>query len=128
MADFYQNLSTAFWNVLLRHVEKSKQNKGSSSTILYFLNRKVDDLNVLNEAVHLSKRVLLQDPSQLASQLVGRLQQIIAEDKPVAPGDPKKYPHLLHLLNQCQQSSIPSLVPSFTCLFPPGGLLYDTLT
>ncbi|XP_038661641.1 NACHT and WD repeat domain-containing protein 2-like [Scyliorhinus canicula] len=92
------------------------------------LERKVDDLNILNEAIHLSKRVLLQDPSQLASQLVGRLQQIIEEDKPVAPGDPKKYPHLLHLLDQCQQSSIPSLVPSFTCLFPPGGLLYDTLT
>ncbi|XP_067885458.1 uncharacterized protein [Heterodontus francisci] len=92
------------------------------------LERKVDDLNMLNEAIHLSKRVLLQDPCQLASQLLGRLQQIIAEDKPVAPGDPKKYPHLLRLLNQCQRSSIPFLVPSFSCLLPPGGLLYDTLT
>ncbi|XP_041042816.1 uncharacterized protein LOC121277430 [Carcharodon carcharias] len=92
------------------------------------LERKVDDLNILNEAIHLSKRVLLQDPCQLASQLLGRLQQIIAEDKPVAPDDPKKYPHLLRLLNQCQRSSVPFLVPSFTCLLPPGGLLYDTLT
>ncbi|XP_048383603.1 uncharacterized protein LOC125451016 isoform X2 [Stegostoma tigrinum] len=92
------------------------------------LESKVGDLNILSEAIQLSKRVLLQDPCQLASQLLGRLQQIITEDKPVAPGDPKKYPHLLHLIDQCKRSSIPFLIPSFTCLLPPGGLLYDTLT
>ncbi|XP_062905817.1 NACHT domain- and WD repeat-containing protein 1 [Mobula hypostoma] len=92
------------------------------------LERKVDDLNILSEAIELSKRVLLQDPRQLASQLLGRLQQIVTEDKPVAPDDPRKYPYLLRLLSQCQRSSIPFLVPSFTCLLPPGGLMYKTLT
>ncbi|XP_072904178.1 uncharacterized protein [Hemitrygon akajei] len=92
------------------------------------LERKVDDLNILSEAIELSKRVLLQDPCQLASQLLGRLQQIVTEDKPVAPDDPRKYPYLLRLLSQCQRSSIPFLVPSFTCLLPPGGLMYKTLT
>ncbi|XP_078252929.1 uncharacterized protein LOC144592274 [Rhinoraja longicauda] len=92
------------------------------------MERKVGDLNLLHEAIQLSKKVLLQDPRQLASQLVGRLQQIVTEDKPVAPDDPRKYPHLLRLLNQCQRSSMPFLVPSFTCLLPPGGLLYSTLT
>ncbi|XP_069796593.1 uncharacterized protein [Narcine bancroftii] len=50
------------------------------------LERNAGELNVLSEAIQLSKRVLLQDPCQLASQLLGRLQQIVAEDKPVAPG------------------------------------------
>ncbi|XP_051875820.1 NACHT and WD repeat domain-containing protein 2 [Pristis pectinata] len=49
------------------------------------LERKVADLNILSEAIQLSKKVLLQDPCQLASQLLGRLQQIVTEDKPVAP-------------------------------------------
>ncbi|CAM5141041.1 unnamed protein product [Natator depressus] len=38
------------------------------------------------EALKLSKKVLLKDPCQLASQLIGRLHQIVAADKPVAPG------------------------------------------
>ncbi|XP_043561220.1 uncharacterized protein LOC122557528 isoform X2 [Chiloscyllium plagiosum] len=109
------------WGLSIVSVEEDLQ-----ATML--LERKVGDLNILTEAIQLSKRVLLQDPCQLASQLLGRLQQIIAEDKPVAPGDPKKYPHLLHLINQCKRSSIPFLIPSFTCLLPPGGLMYDTLT
>ncbi|KAK6493133.1 hypothetical protein HHUSO_G2632 [Huso huso] len=85
------------------------------------------DLDVLSEALQLSKKVLLQDPCQLASQLVGRLNQIIATDIPVAPGDPKKFSYLHTLLSQCYISSVPVLVPSFTCLLPPGGLLYDLL-
>lgn len=48
--------------------------------------RSVPDLPLLSDAVKLSENVLLQDPCQMASQLIGRLQQIVAADKPVAPG------------------------------------------
>ncbi|XP_056416173.1 uncharacterized protein LOC130357501 [Hyla sarda] len=85
------------------------------------------DLNLLYETLQLSMKVLQRDPCQLASQLKGRLHQIEALDKPVAPGDPKKYPLLPSLMSQCQQSSIATFIPSFTCLLPPGGILYDTL-
>ncbi|XP_077135681.1 uncharacterized protein LOC143793014 [Ranitomeya variabilis] len=85
------------------------------------------DLNLLLETLQLSMKVLRKDPCQLASQLTGRLHQIDASDKPVAPGDPRKYPLLPTLMSQCQQSSIATFIPSFTCLLPPGGILYDTL-
>ncbi|XP_072262219.1 uncharacterized protein [Pyxicephalus adspersus] len=85
------------------------------------------DLNLLLETLQLSTKVLLRDPCQLASQLKGRLHQIEATDKPVAPGDPRKYPLLPLLLSQCQQSSVATFVPSFTCLVPPGGILYDSI-
>ncbi|KAM8939444.1 uncharacterized protein RCH25_053088 [Pelodytes ibericus] len=87
----------------------------------------INDLNLLSEVLQLSSKVLLRDPCQLASQLMGRLHQIESLDKPVAPGDPRKYPFLPSLLSQCTQSSIPIFVPSFTCLLPPGGLLSETL-
>ncbi|CAN2388681.1 AAA ATPase domain [Pristimantis euphronides] len=85
------------------------------------------DLNLLYDTLQLSLKVLRRDPGQLASQLTGRLHQIEASDKPVAPGDPRKYPLLPSLMSQCQQSSIATFIPSFTCLLPPGGILYDTL-
>ncbi|KAM4807673.1 uncharacterized protein WCC33_012466 [Rhinophrynus dorsalis] len=85
------------------------------------------ELMLLSEVLQLSRKVLLRDPCQLASQLKGRLHQIENLDKPVAPGDPRKYPLLPVLLSQCEQSSIPAIVPSFTCLLPPGGLLCETL-
>ncbi|XP_075142931.1 uncharacterized protein LOC142218232 [Leptodactylus fuscus] len=85
------------------------------------------DLNLLFETLQLSMKVLQRDPCQLASQLRGRLHHIDASDKPVAPGDPRKYPLLPTLMSQCQQSSIATFIPSFTCLLPPGGILYDTL-
>ncbi|KAM4053505.1 uncharacterized protein ACNLHF_006156 isoform 2-T2 [Anomaloglossus baeobatrachus] len=85
------------------------------------------DLNLLLETLQLSVKVLKKDPCQLASQLTGRLHQIDASDIPVAPGDPRKYPLLPSLMSQCQQSSIATFIPSFTCLLPPGGILYDTL-
>ncbi|KAG8453786.1 hypothetical protein GDO86_000422 [Hymenochirus boettgeri] len=90
--------------------------------------RPIPDLNLLSEALRLSTNVLLRDPCQLASQLKGRLHQIEVSDIPVAPGDPRKYPLLPALLNQCLQSSIPVFVPSFTCLLPPGGLQYNTIS
>ncbi|XP_071979384.1 uncharacterized protein [Engystomops pustulosus] len=85
------------------------------------------DLNLLFETLQLSMKVLQRDPCQLASQLKGRLHQIDASDKPVAPGDPRKYPLLPALMSQCQQSSISTFIPSFTCLLPPGGIHYDIL-
>uniref|UniRef100_A0A8C5WG25 NACHT and WD repeat domain-containing protein 2 n=1 Tax=Leptobrachium leishanense TaxID=445787 RepID=A0A8C5WG25_9ANUR len=88
--------------------------------------RPVLDLILLSEVLHLSRDILLRDPCQLASQLMGRLHQIESSDKPVAPGDPRKYPFLPSLLSQCTQSSIPVFMPSFTCLLPPGGLLSET--
>ena len=42
-------------------------------------------------------------------------------------GDPYKYTHLHTLLAQCQRSSLPTLVPSFTCLLPPGGMIYTLI-
>nr|XP_034969164.1 uncharacterized protein LOC118084041 [Zootoca vivipara] len=89
--------------------------------------RTIHDLTLLSEALKLSKKVLLQDPCQMASQLIGRLHRIVAADKPVAPGDPKKYPYLPALLSQCQKSSIPVLLPSTACLIEPGRLLCDLL-
>ncbi|XP_075046129.1 uncharacterized protein LOC142106687 [Mixophyes fleayi] len=85
------------------------------------------DLNLLSETLQLSMKVLLRDPCQLASQLIGRLHQIDALDKPVAPGDPRKYPLLPSLLSQCQQSSIATFVPSSTCLLAPWKILHDSL-
>ncbi|XP_054845628.1 uncharacterized protein LOC129336525 [Eublepharis macularius] len=90
--------------------------------------RTLPDLTLLSEVLQLSRKVLLQDPCQMASQFIGRLHHIVAADKPVAPGDPKKYLYLPALLSQCQKSSIPVLVPSTSCLIPPGGLLCHLLT
>lgn len=44
------------------------------------------DVEVLSGALELSREVLLQDPCQLASQLTGRLGQMVMEDRPVAKG------------------------------------------
>ncbi|ETE71412.1 NACHT and WD repeat domain-containing protein 1, partial [Ophiophagus hannah] len=46
----------------------------------------IPDLVLLSETLKLSKRVLIKDPCQMASQLIGRLHQIVAADIPVAPG------------------------------------------
>lgn len=44
------------------------------------------DVEVLSGALELSRSVLLQDPCQLASQLMGRLGQMVMQDRPVAKG------------------------------------------
>ncbi|KAG5844984.1 hypothetical protein ANANG_G00133960 [Anguilla anguilla] len=85
------------------------------------------DVTVLRQALQLSRNILLKDPCQLAAQLSGRLYRIIDEDRPVAPGDPRKFSHLHTLLAQCRSSSFPVLVPSFSCMMPPGGLQYSLL-
>lgn len=52
-----------------------------------------NDVRLLLEALFLSYEVLNSDPSQLPSQLIGRLNDIIESDVPLAPEDPRKYPH-----------------------------------
>lgn len=42
-------------------------------------------------------------------------------------GDPLKFSYLHTLLAQCAQSSLPVLLPSSTCLLPPGGLQHTLL-
>ncbi|XP_032355068.1 uncharacterized protein LOC116669372 isoform X2 [Etheostoma spectabile] len=85
------------------------------------------DVEVFSGALEMSRAVLLQDPCQLASQLMGRLGQIVIEDRPVAKGDPLKFSYLRALLSQCRQSSLPVLLPSSTCLLPPGDLQHTLL-
>lgn len=43
-------------------------------------------MEMLFGALEMSRAVLQQDPCQLASQLMGRLGQMIIEDRPVAKG------------------------------------------
>ncbi|GLD68196.1 uncharacterized protein AKAME5_001950600, partial [Lates japonicus] len=85
------------------------------------------DVEVLLGALEMSRVVLQQDPCQLASQLMGRLGRMVTEDHPVAKGDPLKFSYLHALLAQCSQSSLPVLLPSSTCLLPPGGLQHTLL-
>ncbi|XP_018549377.2 NACHT domain- and WD repeat-containing protein 1 [Lates calcarifer] len=85
------------------------------------------DVEVLLGALEMSRVVLQQDPCQLASQLMGRLGCMVTEDHPVAKGDPLKFSYLHALLAQCSQSSLPVLLPSSTCLLPPGGLQHTML-
>ncbi|CAL1528321.1 unnamed protein product [Lymnaea stagnalis] len=86
------------------------------------------ELKMLSEVLHLSGKALRCDPRQLASQLIGRLTNIITLDSPKIPGDPRKYPNLNTLLSAAKQSSIPALIPSITCLAEPGGILFDLLS
>lgn len=46
----------------------------------------------------------------------------------VVSGDPKLYSFLHNLLAQCKSSSLPVLMPSYTCLLPPGGLVHTLLS
>ncbi|XP_050970848.1 uncharacterized protein LOC127168239 isoform X2 [Labeo rohita] len=98
------------------------------STIMSSANKELLDVKVLGQILCLSHSVLLKDPCQLASQLLGRLEQIISQDKPVTSGDPRRYSYLHDLLAQCKSSSLPVLVPSYTCLLPPGGLVHTHLS
>ena len=85
------------------------------------------DVCLLSDTLSLSAHVLNRDPKQLASQIVGRLHQIITSDVPVAPADPIKYPYLKPFFRHAKKASVPSLIPSGTCLTPPGGILFDLL-
>ncbi len=85
------------------------------------------DLRYLSDALHLSSKGLQKYRGQLASQIVGRLYDLVSSDVRVAPGDPFKYPFLKSLLSDAIKDSS-SLSPSKTCLLAPGGILFDILS
>ncbi|XP_071956907.1 uncharacterized protein [Antedon mediterranea] len=87
----------------------------------------VMELRLISETLQLSVNALRKNPNQLASQLIGRLHNIILNDKPMSIGDPKKYPLIAVMLTQATKSPTSALIPSVTCLTPPGGVLYDLL-
>ncbi len=86
------------------------------------------DIRYVSDTLHLACAVLERDSEQLASQLIGRLHDLVAADVPVAPGDPPKYPFLKSLLRDAQKSSARALIPSRTCLIAPGGILFDIMS
>ena len=86
------------------------------------------DLKLLSDTLILSSAALDKDPRQLASQVVGRLFKTITSDVPVAPADPINYPFMKFFYRQAKKSSVPMLLPSMTCLTPPGGILFDLLS
>nr|XP_022332826.1 uncharacterized protein LOC111130267 isoform X3 [Crassostrea virginica] len=86
------------------------------------------ELKMMSDVIQLSAKALSKDPRQLASQIVGRLATIIANDIPRAPGDPPRYPFIHALLKQAQEPSLPALIPSIRCLTEPGGILFDLLS
>jgi len=85
------------------------------------------DLSLMLSFMHESFEVLSVSPNELSSQLIGRLRLIIDLDKPLAPRDPFKYPHVKSLLAQVRMSSIPVLIPSCTCLLEPSDMSRDLL-
>ncbi|XP_061189276.1 uncharacterized protein LOC133197318 [Saccostrea echinata] len=86
------------------------------------------ELKMMSDVIQLSAKALSKDPRQLASQIVGRLATIIANDIPRAPGDPPRYPFIHTLLKQAHEPSLPALIPSIRCLTEPGGILFDLLS
>lgn len=85
------------------------------------------ELRLMSDTLQLSTDGLTKDSNQLATQLIGRLQNVIANDQPMVIGDTKKYPMLSMMVAQAHKSSVPTLIPSKTCLAPPGGVLNDLL-
>ena len=86
-----------------------------------------NDIKLLHEALLLSAPALRKEPRQLGTQIIGRLQDYVINDIPIAPADPLRYPGLKQFVNQAEKGSVPALIPSVTCLTPPGGLKYDIL-
>ncbi|KAK9972217.1 hypothetical protein ABG768_025540 [Culter alburnus] len=117
----YEFLLHKLWGLSVHHVEEDLK-------AAVIPDKELLDVKVLGQVLCLSHSLLLNDPCQLASQLLGRLERIISQDKPVASGDPRRYSFLHDLLAQCKSSSLPVLVPSYTCLLPPGGLVHTLLS
>ncbi|XP_071100167.1 uncharacterized protein [Haliotis cracherodii] len=86
------------------------------------------ELKILSDTLHLSGVALQKEPRQLASQMIGRLNGIIARDLPRTAADRKRYPYLHTFVAQAQSSTLPSLIPSVDCLTEPGGILFDLLS
>ncbi|XP_073764359.1 uncharacterized protein si:ch211-212k18.6 isoform X5 [Danio rerio] len=117
----YEFLLHKLWGLSIYHVQEDLK-------AAVIVDKDLLDVAVLAQVLSLSHSVLLNDPCQLASQLLGRLEQIICQDKPVTSGDPRRFSFLHDLLAQCRSSSLPVLVPSYTCLLPPGGLMHTLLS
>ncbi|KAG9274177.1 hypothetical protein AMEX_G11074 [Astyanax mexicanus] len=117
----YEFLLHKLWGLSFCHIEEDLK-------AAIIPDKDLVDKDMLVQALCLSRSVLLKDPCQLASQLLGRLLHITTQDKPVAPGDPLRYTYLHTLMAQCQHSTLPVLVPSYSCLMPPGGLTHTLLT
>ncbi|XP_016335060.1 uncharacterized protein LOC107683518 [Sinocyclocheilus anshuiensis] len=124
----YEFLLHKLWGLSIYHVEEDLKTAVIPEKYDYELSKQLLDVKVLGQVLCLSHSVLLNDPCQLASQLLGRLERIIFQDKPVTSGDPRRYSFLHDLLAQCKRSSLPVLVPSYTCLLPPGGLVHTLLS
>ena len=86
------------------------------------------ELRLLSDVLHLSAKALMNEPRQLASQLVGRLHRIITADNPRSPGDPRKFPNIHPVIQAAKSSTVPALIPSVECLTEPGGILFDLLS
>ncbi|XP_064634336.1 uncharacterized protein LOC135492092 isoform X2 [Lineus longissimus] len=86
------------------------------------------DLKLVAHTLHLSTKALKRDKHQLATQVVGRLQEIVSKDVPVSHADPRKFPFLHPLFRQAVNASVPSLIPSMACLTQPDGILFDLLS
>lgn len=86
------------------------------------------DLRTISDAIQLSGGALVKEPKQLASQMVGRLHSIIAQDTPTNARDPPRFPFLHAFFNQAKVPSVSSLIPSIGCLTQPGGVLFDLLS
>ncbi|XP_070532605.1 NACHT domain- and WD repeat-containing protein 1-like isoform X2 [Ptychodera flava] len=85
------------------------------------------ELKLLADCLQLSETALLRNPLELATQVVGRLNDIIRKDKPISIGDPKKYPNMGRFMRQAKNAAIAGFIPSVTCLTPPGDVMYDLL-
>ncbi|XP_062305160.1 uncharacterized protein LOC134009620 [Osmerus eperlanus] len=116
----YEFLLHKAWGLSVLHVEEDLKKA-------VLPDKELLDVKVWAGALQLARPVLESDPCQLASQILGRLGQMVIQDRPVAPGDPRMFTYLHSLLAQCAQSSVPALLPSYTCLLPPGGLQHTLL-
>lgn len=85
------------------------------------------DLKFLADTLQLSQKALTKEPRQIGAQIAGRLNGIVSRDIPATTADPCKYPYLKELLAQIPKSSVPTLIPSVSCLTEPGGVLFDLL-
>ena len=82
-----------------------------------------DELVLVLETLQLSTTALSQDPTQLASQLVGRLL-----DHLETPGNEDMLNVRRLVLEQAHQPKQTALVPDRVCLTPPGGPIKHTIT
>ena len=82
-----------------------------------------DELVLVLETLQLSTTALSQDPTQLASQLVGRLL-----DHLETPGNEDMLNVRRLVLEQAHQPKQTALVPDRLCLTPPGGSIKHTIT